>query len=314
MAVAYIIAVSLLHAFAAVLVIAAKPHWPMVLGFAGLAYALGVRHGFDADHIVAIDGTTRQFVARGRDATGVGFSFSLGHSTVVLVLALWIAHATQTGARELPVLRTLGGAAGLATSSLFMLLMAALNLIVFRDTLRATRRGDDAPVPTPRGIMSRLFGRVFRLVDRAHHMYVVGLLFGLGLDTASEVALLAIAATAGAQALPMRDVLALPLAFAAGMSLVDTAEGLFMVRAYGWATHHPARRARYNLVVTGFTALAAATIGAMELSSFTWFGTPISSTVVGLGIVVTFPVVWGLAALHSRVELRARHASSGSAT
>jgi high-affinity nickel-transport protein len=305
MVLAFVLVVGVLHVVAAVLVIIARAHWPMILGFAGLAYTLGLRHAFDADHIVAIDGTTRRLVANGRRASGVGFYFSLGHSTVVLVLALWIAHAMQTGARELPLLRALGGDIGLAASSAFMLLMAVLNTIVFRDALQASRGGDDTTA-TPRvvGAMTRLFGRVLHLVDREPRMYFVGLLFGLGLDTASEVALLAIAATAGAGHLPMLAILALPIAFAAGMSLVDTAEGLMMVCAYGWAQHRPARRLRYNLVVTAFTALAAATIGALELSHFSWESAGISSTMVGFGIVGTFPIVWVVAALYGRIRRR----------
>jgi high-affinity nickel-transport protein len=298
-------AVALLHLVAVTLLLVARPHWPMLLGFAGLAYALGVRHGFDADHIVAIDGTTRQLLAQRRSARGTGFYFSLGHSTIVLALAVWIAHATQTGARQLPLLRTFGSGVGLLASSVFMLLMAALNVLIFRDTLKATHNiADGAAPPAPVGVMTRLFARVLRLITRPPQMYGVGLLFGLGLDTASEIALLAIAAAAGAGNLPLGAVLVLPLSFAAGMSLVDTAEGMFMERAYGWAQHQPARRARYNLVVTGFTALAAASIGALECSNASWNGAPIDSTAIGVVIVGTFPLVWLGAAIVARMRER----------
>ena len=302
MVLALVLLVSALHLAAAALVVAAKLHWPMVLGFAGLAYALGLRHGFDADHIVAIDSTTRQLLARRRDATATGFCFSLGHSTVVLVLALWIAHATQKGAHAVPLVRALGSGLGLATSSVFMFLMAVLNAAIFRDTLSAVRRSETPRVASrPIGLSSRVFGRALAMVDRSSKMYVVGVLFGLGFDTATEIALLAISATAGARALPTAALLALPVAFAAGMALVDTAEGLFMVRAYAWAQYDPGRRARYNLVITGFTAVAAATIGAMELSNASWFGAPATSMVVGACITGAVGAIWMVAAIRARV-------------
>lgn len=268
-------AVAGLHAITALLLIGAQPHWAGVLGFAGIAYALGMRHGFDADHIVAIDGTARHLIARSRPAGGVGFFFSLGHSTVVLLLALWIARATQSTGRILPALRHAGGDVGLLVSSGFMLLVAALNVAIFRDTWRATHASTQnvaAREPRLGGVMTRVFGRLLRLIDRAPQMYFVGFLFGLGFDTATEIALLAIAATAAAHALPMRSVPVLPLAFAAGMALVDTAEGLCMVRAYAWAQDDPARRARYNLVITGFTAIAAVAIGLLQLSGVSLLG------------------------------------------
>jgi high-affinity nickel-transport protein len=314
----FIAAVSALHALAAVLIIVAKSHWPMMLGFAGVAYALGLRHAFDADHIVAIDGTTRQLLARGRNASGVGFFFSLGHSTVVLALALWVAHATQAGARRLALARDFGGGFGLATSSAFMFLVAALNVLIFADALAALRAtkasgagGGELDVPrSPGGIMSRVFAPALRVVTRAPHMYLVGFLFGLGFDTASEIALLAIAATAGARDLPMPALLVLPLSFAAGMSLADTAEGFFMSRAYAWAQDEPARRARYNLVVTGFTAVAAVTVAALELSGFSWGRTSLDPTVVGLIIVGAFPVLWVIAAMNARAPQRRRDRAS----
>jgi len=302
MPVAYIVAVACLHVAAGVLLVVAMGHWPMLVGFAGLAYALGMRHGFDADHIVAIDGTTRSLLAQRQRAQGVGFFFSLGHSTVVLLLALWIAHATEAAGRFLPTLRAIGGDVGLAASSAFMLLTAVLNLMIFRDTLHAA---DDpsASNESPRGgVMARLLGRVIRLVRRAPQMYFVGFAFGLGFDTASEVALLAIAATVGAHALPMLAVLVLPISFAAGMALVDTAEGMFMVRAYSWAQDEPARRARYNLVVTGFTAVAAVMVGAMEIANLSWLGGNVGSTVLGAAIAATFPMLWMIAALNAHVR------------
>jgi high-affinity nickel-transport protein len=307
MVVALVCAVLSLHTAAALLLAAAGVHRTMLLGFAGVAYTLGMRHGFDADHIVAIDGTSRQLIARGRNANGVGFFFSLGHSTVVLLLAVWVARATQAAGRELPFLRVIGGSVGLATSSAFMVLVAALNVMVFRDALHATR--DDglrstssATTPFGGGLMTRIFGRVLRMISRAPQMYVVGFLFGLGFDTASEIALLAIAATAGAHALPISAVLVLPLSFAAGMAFVDTAEGLFMVRAYGWAQRQPSRRARYNLVITGFTAVAAVTIGVVELAAASGVRASLDPTMLGASIAGAFPLLWIASAINARMR------------
>lgn len=303
----FIVVVALVHLIAGALLVTAQHSWPMIAGFAGVAYVLGMRHGFDADHIVAIDGTTRHLLSKRKNANGVGLYFSLGHSTVVLLLAMWIANAAQTARRELPLLRALGGEIGLATSSLFMLLMAVLNVVIFRDTLRASRAGD-GPQASDRarigegGLMSRIFGRALHLVRRAPEMYVVGFLFGLGFDTASEIALLAIAATAAAHALPIGAVLVLPLSFAAGMALVDTAEGFLMVRAYGWAQDQPTRRARYNLIVTGFTAVAAVMIGALELTGALGFPGPSDSAAISALVVLSIPILWFGAMAFARIR------------
>lgn len=303
----YFVAVALIHLVAALLFATSIGPSPMLAGFAGLAYVLGMRHGFDADHIVAIDGTTRGLLARGRNANGVGFYFSLGHSTVVMILALWVAHATERAGEMLPILRAVGGGIGIAASSAFMLLTAALNIVIFRDTLRAVRSpaGSEAAAPPAGGLMWRVFGRVLRTITRAPQMYFVGFVFGLGFDTASEIALLAISATAAAHALPLRALLVLPLAFTSGMALVDTAECMFMVKAYGWAQNQPVRRLRYNLVVTGFTIAAALTIGAMQLANLAWSDVSFDSTAVGVTIVLVFPLAWLTAVLSARWRRRA---------
>ena len=295
---AFAVAIVVVHVITGVLLVIARGHWPLALGFAGLAYVLGVRHAFDADHIVAIDGTTRSLLARGRNARGVGFWFSLGHSTVVLVLALWVAHAARAGARALPLLRSLGGILGVATSAAFMLIVAAINLGIFRDTLAAVRRADEglaAASPRPFGLATRIFARVLTVVRRPIHMYLVGLLFGLGLDTASEIALLAISATAAAHELPTYAVVVLPLAFASGMSLADTVEGSIIAKAYAWSQGAAIRRARYNLVVTGFTILAALTVSALEFLELGQADTPSVSTTIGIVVVIGLLATWGVA-------------------
>jgi high-affinity nickel-transport protein len=253
----------------------AAARYPFVLGLAGLAYSFGLRHAFDADHIAAIDNTTRKLMGGARRPLGVGFFFSLGHSTVVLALTLAIAIAARAMSAELPALRLVGSFVGTTVSGLFLYVIGIVNLIVMIDilrVLRAMRRGDfdadrlEARLLT-RGVMSRWFGRLFRLVARPSHMYWLGLLFGLGFDTATEVGLLTTAGVAASQALPLFAVLSLPLVFAAGMSLVDSADGVLMCGAYGWAFANPLRKVFYNLTVTGLSVVVALFIGTVELTS-----------------------------------------------
>jgi len=249
------------------------------VGIGVTAYMLGLRHAFDADHIAAIDSTTRKLMRRGERPQSVGFWFSLGHSTVVFALSLLIA----LGARALPstildehstphhVLTVVGTAA----SSGFLFLLALLNAFVFAGVWRVfvrMRRGDhdearlDAYLNN-RGLLNRIVRRLDRSVDRPWHMYVVGLLFGLGFDTATEVALLVVAGTGAAAGVPWYGILCLPLLFAAGMSLLDTIDGSFMNLAYGWALARPVRKAYYNLTITGLSVAVAVTVGTVELAS-----------------------------------------------
>ncbi|HET7564334.1 MAG TPA: hypothetical protein VFJ96_05030 [Gemmatimonadaceae bacterium] len=312
--------VALLHALAGggVLLFGAS-RFPFLAGLTGLAYVLGLRHGFDADHIAAIDGTTRALIRERRSAHGVGFFFSLGHSTVVFALALALALGARAVRGELPAVRTIGGLLATAVSGLFLYAVAILNLFVFLDALRAWRRVRRGPsegaVGTQElaigGPISRVLGRVFRLVARPWHMYIVGLLFGLGFDTASEIALLAISALAASRELPVGAVLTLPVAFAAGMSLVDTIDGALMARAYRWATAEPLRRVTYNLVVTGVTVAVALLIGSAQLaalaigigapgSGIAPFAAHMTAQTLGIAIVAIFAVTWLVARLATR--------------
>lgn len=264
-----------LHALGWGLVWFEARQYPFVIGLAGLAYSFGLRHAFDVDHIAAIDNTTRKLMGEARRPLGVGFFFSLGHSTVVMALTLAIVFATRTVSAELPALRAIGAYVGTTVSGLFLYVIGILNLVVLVDLVRvfrAMRRGEhDAarldPGPLHGGLMSRWFGRLFRLVTRPWHMYLVGLLFGLGFDTATEVGLLTTAGVAAAQALPFAAVLSLPIVFAAGMSLLDSADGVLMCGAYGWAFANPLRKVFYNLTVTGLSVLVALFVGTIELVS-----------------------------------------------
>ena len=246
-------------------------------GAGTLAYALGVRHAFDADHIAAIDDTTRLMLQRGCRPVGVGFFFSLGHSSVVLALSLVVAAAADaTSAAGVHALRAYGGIAAATAGMTFLLAVAVLNAAVLTGLLRAWRRlgrrelgGRELELlMVNRGLMNRMLGgRARTLIRSSWHMFPVGVLFGLGLETASEVALLSLAAsTAAGGTLPLLATLTLPLLFAAGMSALDTCDSLLMTRAYSWAYASPARRLYYNTATTGMTVLVAFFVASVYLA------------------------------------------------
>jgi high-affinity nickel-transport protein len=253
------------------------PGHPAFLALGALAYSFGLRHAFDADHIAAIDNTTRKLLQQGKKPVGVGFFFSLGHSTVVLAIALALGLAVQSIVQgvvsDSGELRNVGGLIGTTVSGTFLVLIGVLNLVILLGIVGIflrMRRGeyDRASLDhdlVAGGVMSRLFARLFRVVEHSWHMYPIGFLFGLGFDTASEVALLAISAGAAARGLPFLAVLSLPVIFAAGMCLMDTTDGAFMSKAYAWAFSNPVRKVFYNLTVTGLSVVVALVIGGMEL-------------------------------------------------
>jgi nickel/cobalt transporter (NiCoT) family protein len=242
-----------------------------------LAYTLGMRHAFDADHIAAIDNTTRKLVNEGKRPLSVGFFFSLGHSSVVFVLAVLL----NFGIRGLDDqvknssshLQYTANIIGTLVSGVFLFLIAALNIVIFANIIkmfREMRSGghSDAELEAQlakRGLMNRFLGRFYQNVDAPWKMYPVGFLFGLGFDTATEVALLVLAGTAVVGGLPFYAVLSLPILFAAGMSLFDTADGCFMNFAYDWAFARPIRKVYYNLTITGLSVFVAVFIGAIEV-------------------------------------------------
>jgi high-affinity nickel-transport protein len=249
---------------------------PVLLGTALLAYSFGLRHAVDADHISAIDNVTRKLMQEGQRPVAVGFFFSLGHSTIVVVLSVAIAIAAGIVKRELPNLQSVGGLVGTSVSATFLLLIAAINIVVLADifrTFRDVRRGGAYhnqhvdQMLDQRGLMGRFLKPLLKIVDRSWKMYPIGVLFGLGFDTATEVGLLGIAAVEAGKGLQVYDILIFPLLFTAGMSLLDTTDGVLMLGAYGWAFVKPMRKLYYNMMITFVSVLVAFVIGGIEALS-----------------------------------------------
>lgn len=270
----YGVSIAALHALGFALLLPAARIHPALLGMGFLAYTLGLRHAFDVDHIAAIDNTVRKLLEQKRNPMGVGFYFSLGHSTVVFALAI-LATFVARWAAAVPHLKTIGGLLGGTVSGSFLLIIGILNLLIWIDIFwmfRSLRRGDYQPgemehMLAKRGLIARFAAPLFQMVNSSRQAYPVGLLFGLGFDTASEIALLALAAGVGASGgLPLPAIIALPVLFAAGMCLMDTADGVFMTTAYRWAFCTPLRKIYYNLTITGLSVIAALFIGSVEIA------------------------------------------------
>ena len=248
------------------------------IGIGVTAYTLGMRHAFDADHIAAIDNTTRKLMADGQRPMSVGFWFSLGHSSVVLVMVSLLAFGIRALAGAIEddqsSLQQVTGLWGTAVSGVFLLLIGAVNLAALVGILKVFRQMragtfDEAGLEAQldrRGFLNRILGRVTRTVTRPWHMYPVGLLFGLGFDTVTEVGLLVVAGGAPAASLPWWAILTLPVLFAAGMSLLDSIDGSFMNFAYGWAFSKPVRKIYYNITVTALSVAVALLIGGIEIA------------------------------------------------
>jgi nickel/cobalt transporter (NiCoT) family protein len=290
----------------------------LTIGTGITAYALGLRHAFDADHISAIDNTTRKLMAAGKRPLTVGFWFSLGHSTIVFALALLISIGVRSlggpATHDHSTLRQATTWVGTGVSGGFLYLIAAINIVILLGIVKVFRelrtgRYDEAGLERQldsRGLMNRLFGRLSNAVAEPRHMYPIGLLFGLGFDTASEVALLVIAGGAGAAGAPWYAILCLPILFAAGMSLMDSIDGSFMNFAYGWALSKPVRKVFYNLTITGLSVAVALVIGTIEVgglissrldlsgSFWSWFEN-VDINLLGFVIVAMFVATWVIA-------------------
>jgi len=285
-----------------------------LVGLGVVAYLFGLRHAFDADHISAVDDTVRYMLQKGKQPLGVGFFFSLGHSSIVLGLAVAIAFSANAVKQHLPQLQNLGGVIGASVSGVFLWIIGILNLLVLLDIIKVwgqakTGKHSHAHLEellSQRGFMNRLFGgRLQKVINHSWQMYPLGLLFGLGFDTASEVGLLAITAGASAGNLPLPAVLSLPVLFAAGMTMMDTTDGVLMVKAYNWAFLNPLRKIYYNITTTGLSVAVALIIGTIELlqvminvlglkgAVFDYIRN-LDFGVLGYVIVGTFLLAWGI--------------------
>jgi high-affinity nickel-transport protein len=250
--------------------------YPALLGTALLAYTFGLRHAVDADHISAIDNVTRKLMQENKRPVAVGFFFSLGHSTIVVALTIAIAIAATYIQSSIPALKNAGGLIGTSVSALFLFLIATINFLVLWEIFRAFRKvqkGEEYSDQSldeflnQRGLMGRFFRPLLRVVDKSWKMYPVGLLFGLGFDTATEVGILGIAAVEAGKGLPIWSILIFPVLFTAGMSLLDTIDGILMLGAYGWAFVKPVRKLYYNLNITLVSVLVAMLVGTIEVLS-----------------------------------------------
>jgi nickel/cobalt transporter (NiCoT) family protein len=253
--------------------IVAFRHFPVLLGSAFLAYSFGLRHAVDADHIAAIDNVTRKLMQEGKRPVAVGLMFSFGHSTIVLVGSAAIAWTTLTLQHRMDAVRQIGGLVGTLLSTIFLFGIAAVNLVVLRAILRTfinVRHGEPYVEEDldlllgGRGLLARLFRPMFRMITRSWHMYPLGVLFGLGFDTATEIGVLGISAAEASRGLPFWAILVFPALFAAGMSLIDTTDNILMLGAYGWAFVKPVRKLYYNLTITTVSVIVALAVGGIE--------------------------------------------------
>ena len=247
--------------------------YPVLLGTAFLAYSFGLRHAVDADHIAAIDNVTRKLMQEGKRPVSVGFMFSLGHSTVVVVGSIAIAATASALQHRFEAFREIGGVIGTLVSTLFLFGIAIANLIVLRSIYQAFRRvrhgeayveEDFDLLLGSRGFLSRLFRPIFSMICRSWHMYPLGFLFGLGFDTATEIGLLGISAVEASKGLSLWSILVFPTLFAAGMSLIDTTDNILMLGAYGWAFVKPIRKIYYNITITLVSVIVAFVVGGIE--------------------------------------------------
>jgi nickel/cobalt transporter (NiCoT) family protein len=248
-------------------------HFPLLLGTALLAYSFGLRHAVDADHIAAIDNVTRKLIQEGKRPVAVGFLFSLGHSTIVFLGTAGIAATALALQHRFDAARAVGGVIGTLVSSLFLFGIAFINIVVLISIYRAfVRVRNGAPyldedfdmLLASRGFLARLFRPMFAMIRRSWHMYPLGVLFGLGFDTATEIGLLAISAAEASKGLPLWSVLVFPALFAAGMSLIDTTDNILMLGAYGWAFVKPVRKLYYNMTITFVSVVVALIVGGIE--------------------------------------------------
>lgn len=310
-----------LHLFVFLVTIITLSSHKALLGLIIIAYSLGLRHAVDADHIAAIDNTTRKLMHDGRKPVTVGTFFSLGHASIVILLSLLLAFSSSFVKTHLPSFQSLGSLIGTTVSSFFLLLIGIINLIIFLQLVsiwRHVKNGgnlNDGRLHehlANRGLLARIFRPILHSINASWQMYFVGLLFGLGFDTASEITLLSLAATTGTT-MPIWAIMLLPLAFTAGMALIDSIDGILMLGAYGWAYLSPARKLYYNLNITLISVVIALLIGGIEAlqlvsGKLSWQGTffqfiqRIDLGNLGFLIIAIFIISWLVSFLVYRVK------------
>lgn len=294
---------------------------PVLMGTALLAYGFGLRHAVDADHIAAIDNVTRKLMQQGKRPIAVGTWFSLGHSTIVMLASFAIAATAMAFKDDMEWFHETGGLIGTLVSSVFLLLFGVLNLVILLSVykkFKQVKAGHTLPaeeldllVANKGGLMARIFGRLFNLVNKSWHMYPVGFLFGLGFDTATEVGLLGISATSASQGINLWSIMVFPVLFAAGMALIDSLDNFVMIGAYGWAFSKPVRKLYYNITITAASVFVALFIGGVEalgliadkldLSGGVW--APIAALndnfgEIGYWIIALFVLCWLISGLN----------------
>ncbi|MEK6418288.1 HoxN/HupN/NixA family nickel/cobalt transporter [Paraburkholderia tropica] len=272
--IAMIAVIAIANVFAWIYAVVALRSHPLLLGTAFLAYTFGLRHAVDADHIAAIDNTTRKLMQSGKRPVSAGFFFAVGHSTIVILLSVGVAFAASSIEGHFDQLKAVGGIIATSVSATFLLVLAIVNIQILYSVVQTFRRvklgealvEDDLDILMNKsGFLSRIFRPLFRLVTRSWHMFPIGFLFGLSFDTATEVALFGISASQAAKGMSVETILVFPTLFMAGMTLIDTADGLLMLGAYGWAFRRPARKLFYNITITFVSVVAAVLIGGIEV-------------------------------------------------
>ncbi len=299
-------------------------NYPVLLGTAFLAYSFGLRHAVDADHIAAIDNVTRKLMQEQKPPVGVGFFFSLGHSTIVFALSAAVAITSVAIKNHFDSIEAFGNIAGTLISAFFLLAIAVMNILVLTAIFRTFRRVKAGGVYADedlnlllarRGFFGRMFRGLFRMINSSWQMYPVGLLFGLGFDTATEVGLLGISAAEASKGLPVWSIMVFPALFTAGMALIDTTDSVLMLGAYGWAFARPIRKLYYNITVTAVSVVVAVIVGGLETLGLVqgemnlsgWFWDAVASLnnnfgTLGFIIIGIFIASWMISILFYRLN------------
>ncbi|RYL95035.1 hypothetical protein EWI07_03130 [Sporolactobacillus sp. THM7-4] len=308
----YIICCMILNTVSFSLLSVVSRETPLIAGIGLMAYLLGIRHAFDADHIAAIDNTVRKLIEQHRDSNGVGFFFSLGHSTVVMIMSVLLGLFVHWSQQHLLLFQQIGHWIGSLVSSLFLISIAIVNMIIFfclkRDYLKFKDKKEfnfenDERILNLRGPLTGIFHKLFKFINRSYHIYPIGFLFGLGFDTSTEVSLLALSAGISTHRISFTGILSIPLLFTSGMVIIDTLDSILMSKVYRQALGNPAHKFYYNMIVTSLSAAVALIIGVVELgqtfqNQFQWnnaFGLwlhNINMNLLGYGLPFLFSMIW----------------------